>query len=119
MSFKGGNFSFQARTAQNWLRMVKYGTYLELNRSQDAPKHCPTFDSLTQCFASAHFRSPPVRLRLRLQFGSPPIWFASISITDFSPAVKPYFLSELFSGKGRVTRERGGESLGERSEIGN
>ena len=110
MSFKGGNFSFQARTAQNWLRMVKYGTYLELNRSQDAPMHCPTFDSLTQCFASAHFRSPPVRL----QFGSPPY-----SITDFSRAVKPYFLSELFSGKGRVTRERGGESLGERSEIGN
>ena len=65
MSFKGGNFSFQARTAQNWLRMVKYGTYLELNTSQEAPKHCPTFDSLTQCFASAHFRSPPVRLQFR------------------------------------------------------
>ena len=43
--------------------MGKYSTYLELNRSQDAPKHCPTFDSLTQCFASAHFRSPPVRLQ--------------------------------------------------------
>ena len=29
MSLKGGNFSFQARTAQNRLRMGKYGTYLE------------------------------------------------------------------------------------------
>ena len=60
MSLKQGNFSFRARTAQNWLRMGKYGTYLEFNRSQEAPKHCPTFDSLIQCCDGAHFRLPPV-----------------------------------------------------------
>ena len=72
---KGGIF-FQACTAQNWLRMVKYGTYLDLNTSQEAPKHCPTLDALTQCFASAHFRSPPVRLQFRSpsNFAAPPIW---------------------------------------------
>ena len=59
MYLKRGNFSFQARTAQNQLRMGKYGTYLEFNRSQEAPKHCPTFDSLTQSCAIAHFRQPP------------------------------------------------------------
>ena len=59
MSLKGGNFSFQARTDQNQPRMDKYGTYLDFNASQGAPKHCPTLDSLTQCFARAHFRSPP------------------------------------------------------------
>ena len=48
MSFKAGNFSFQACTAKNWLRMGKYGTYLELNASQGAPKHCQTFDSFIQ-----------------------------------------------------------------------
>ena len=71
MSLKQGNFSFRARTAQNWLRMGKYGTYLEFNTSQEAPKHCPTFDSPTQCFASAHFRSPPVRLQFASS--SPPV----------------------------------------------
>ena len=35
MSLKQGNFSFRARTAQNWLWMGKYGTYLELNTSQE------------------------------------------------------------------------------------
>ena len=60
MSLKVGNFSFQAHTAQNWLRMGKYGIYLEFNRSQEAPKHCQTFDSLTQYCAGVHFRSPPV-----------------------------------------------------------
>ena len=47
MSIKAGNFPFQAWTAQNWLWMGKYGTYLELNASQGAPKHCQTFDSFT------------------------------------------------------------------------
>ena len=28
--------------------MGKYGTYLEFNASQGAPKHCQTFDSFTQ-----------------------------------------------------------------------
>ena len=37
MSLKGGNFSFQARTAQNWFWMGKYGTNLEWHRSQEAP----------------------------------------------------------------------------------
>ena len=73
-------------------------TLLELNTSQEAPMHCPTLDSLTQCFASAHFRSPPVRLQfasssppisLRLQFRLPPY-----SITDFSPNWNG-FLSKL------------------------
>ena len=73
MSLKQGNFSFRARTAQNWLRMGKYGTYLECNTSQEAPKHCPTLDSPTQCFASAHFRSPPVRLQFASDFAAPPI----------------------------------------------
>ena len=59
MSLKAGNFSLQARTAQNWLRMGKYGTYLELNRSEEAPEHCQTLDSLIQCCAWAHFRLPP------------------------------------------------------------
>ena len=40
MSLKVGNFSLQARTAQNRLRMGKYGTYLEFCRSHEAPKHC-------------------------------------------------------------------------------
>ena len=48
MSIKAGNFPFQACTAQNWLWMGKYCTYLELNASQGAPKHCQTFDSFTQ-----------------------------------------------------------------------
>ena len=73
MSLKVGNFSLQARTAQNRLRMGKYGTYLEFNTSQEAPKHCPTLDSPTQCFASAHFRSPPVRLQFASDFAAPPI----------------------------------------------
>ena len=60
MSLKAGNFYLQARTAQNQLRMGKYGTYLEFYRSQEAPKHCPTFDSLTQSCARAHFSLPPV-----------------------------------------------------------
>ena len=51
MSLKQGNFSFRARTAQNWLRMGKYGIYLELNRSEEAPEHCQTLDSLIQCCA--------------------------------------------------------------------
>ena len=38
MSLKAGNFSFQARIAQNRLRMGKYGTYLEFCRSHEAPK---------------------------------------------------------------------------------
>ena len=37
MSFKAGNFSFQARTAQNWFWMGKYDTNLEWHRSQEAP----------------------------------------------------------------------------------
>ena len=78
MSLKAGNFSLQARTAQNWLRMGKYGTYLEWSWSQEAPEHCQTFDSLTQCYAGAHFRLPPICLPLH-------------SITDFFPAMKPYF----------------------------
>ena len=61
MSLKAGNFSLQARTAQNWLRMGKYGTYLEWSWSQEAPEHCQTSDSLTQCYAGAHFRLPPLR----------------------------------------------------------
>ena len=85
MSLKGGNFSFQARTDQNQPRMDKYGTYLDFNASQGAPKHCPTLDSLTQCFARAHFRSPPGASG-SLQFCLPPY-----SISDFSPTVKPYF----------------------------
>ena len=97
MSLKQGNFSFRARTAQNWLRMGKYGTYLELNASQEAPKHCPTLDSLTQCFASAHLRSPPVRLRLRLQFGSPPIWFASNSVCHHIPQKNDPFSTPVCS----------------------
>ena len=36
MSLKAGNFSFQARTAQNRLRMGKYSTYLEFCRSREA-----------------------------------------------------------------------------------
>ena len=36
MSLKAGNFSFQARTAQNRLRMGKYSTYLEFCRSHEA-----------------------------------------------------------------------------------
>ena len=61
MSLKAGNFSLQARTAQNRLRMGKYGTYLEFCRSHEAPKHCQTLDSPTQSCARAHFRSPPGR----------------------------------------------------------
>ena len=61
MSLKQGNFSFCARTAHNWLRMGKYGTYLEFCRSHEAPKHCQTLDSPTQSCARAHFRSPPGR----------------------------------------------------------
>ena len=61
MSLKVGNFSLQARTAQNRLRMGKYGTYLEFCRSHEAPKHCQTLDSPTQSCARAHFRSPPGR----------------------------------------------------------
>ena len=101
MSFKGGNFSFRALTVQNWLRMGKYGTYLEFNTSQEAPKHCPTLDSPTQCFASAHFRSPPVRLQfasssppisLRLQFRCASIfrhWFLSSIETIFLKHISP------------------------------
>ena len=37
MSFKAGNFSFQARTAQNWLWIGKCGTNLEPHRSHEAP----------------------------------------------------------------------------------
>ena len=37
MSLKAGDFSFQARTAENWLRMAKYGTYLEFNGYHEAP----------------------------------------------------------------------------------
>ena len=58
MSIKAGNFPFQACTAQNWLWMGKYGTYLELNASQGAPKHCQTFDSFIQFWTRAHLRSP-------------------------------------------------------------
>ena len=57
---KGGIFLFrlaQLKIGYGWWSMAHY---LELNRSQDAPKHCPTFDSLTQCFANANFRSPPI-----------------------------------------------------------
>ena len=97
MSFKGGNFSFRALTVQNWLRMGKYGTYLEFNTSQEAPKHCPTLDSPTQCFASAHFRSPPVRLQFASDFAAPPIsfapifhhWFLSNSETVFLKHISP------------------------------
>ena len=112
MSFKGGNFSFRALTVQNWLRMGKYGTYLEFNTSQEAPKHCPTLDSPTQCFASAHFRSPPVRLQfasssppisLRLRFRLPPY-----SITDFSPNWNG-FLSKLEAQRNWRRSEIGGE----------
>ena len=35
MSLKAGNFYLQARTSQNQLKMGKYGTYLEFNRSQE------------------------------------------------------------------------------------
>ena len=58
MSIKVENFPFQACTAQNWLWMGKYCTYLELNASQGAPKHCQTFDSFTQFWTSAQLRSP-------------------------------------------------------------
>ena len=101
MSLKGGNFSFQARTDQNQPRMDKYGTYLDFNASQGAPKHCPTLDSLTQCFASAHFRSPPgASGSLR----EPPILFATIFHLWFLSNSETIFLL-LFSGKGRVKRE--------------
>ena len=56
MSLKAGNFPFRACTAQNWLRMGKYGTYLEFCRSLEAPKHCQTFDSFTQFWTRAHLR---------------------------------------------------------------
>ena len=84
--FKSGEFSFQAPTAQNLMQMGKYSTYLELSWSQEAPKHFPTFDSLTHCCARANVRLPTVASN----------WFSSVySITDFFPAVKPYF-SVLF-----------------------
>ena len=93
MSLKLGNFSFRARTAQNWLRMGKYGTYLEFNRSQEAPKHCPTFDSLTQSCARAHFRLPPVcpRFAPSLPPVCPQFDWHCISVTDFFQTVNPYF----------------------------
>ena len=93
MYLKRGNFSFQARTAQNQLRMGKYGTYLEFNRSQEAPKHCPTFDSLIQCCAIAHFRLPPVcpRFAPSLPPVCPQFDCHCISVTDFFQTVNPYF----------------------------
>ena len=91
MSLKGGNFSFQARTDQNQPRMDKYGTYLDFNASQGAPKHCPTLDSLTQCFASAHFRSPPgASGSLR----EPPILFATIFHLWFLSNSETIFLQQ-------------------------
>ena len=93
MSLKLGNFCFWARTALNWLRMGKYGTYLEFYRSQEAPKHCPTFDSLTQSCARAHFRLPPVcpRFAPSLPPVCPQFDWHCISVTDFFQTVNPYF----------------------------
>ena len=84
---KGGICLFrlaQLKISYGWWSMAHY---LELNRSQDAPKHCPTFDSLTQCFASANFRSPPVRL----QFCLPPY-----SITDLHSPVQQHIYSAKY-----------------------
>ena len=50
--------------------------------------HWPTFGSLNQWCARAHFRSPPVASSL-LQ--SPPILFLPYSNTNFSATVETYF----------------------------
>ena len=112
MSLKLGNFSFRARTAQNWPRMGKYGTYLEFNRSQEAPKHCPTFDSLTQSCARAHFRLPPVC----------PQFAPSLIATKFpsliSSVSESIFLSTVIL-EGKSDEKRVDESWGGKVKIEN
>ena len=76
-----GNVSLQARTAHNLLRMGKYGTYLELNRSEEAPEHCQTLDSLIQCCAWAHFRLPPCCRHVAAML--PPVWLPFPSLISF------------------------------------
>ena len=64
MSFKAGNFSFQARTAQNWLWMGKYGTNLEPHQSHETQYNAqPSFHTLGAVLelilASLPFCEPP------------------------------------------------------------
>ena len=56
--YQSREFSFSGLHSTKWLWMGKYCTYLELNASQGAPKHCQTFDSFTQFWSRAQLRSP-------------------------------------------------------------
>ena len=116
MYLKRGNFSFQARTAQNQLRMGKYGTYLEFSRSQEAPKHCPTFDSLIQCCAIAHFRLPPVCPRFAPSL--PPVWLPLHFCHWFLSDGESIFLSTCFL-EGKSDEKRGDESWGGKVKFEN
>ena len=85
-----GNFSSRASTAQNRLRMGKYGTKLDYCSSEEAS--CigqPSVHSLSAVLelTLGRLRSPPVASS-RLQ--SPPILLPPYFNTNFSAAMKTY-----------------------------
>ena len=96
--------------------MGKYGTYLEFNRSQEAPKHCPTFDSLIQCCAIAHFRLPPVCPRFAPSL--PPVWLPLHFCHWFLSDGESIFLSTCFL-EGKSDEKRGDGSWGGKVKFEN